>query len=96
MPMSWFNFLRFIVFSLLFNVLVQNSNAQDDRPKIGVVLSGGGASGLAHIGFLRALEENNIPIDYISGTSMGAFIGAMYASGYTTQQMEDLCQSQKI
>jgi NTE family protein len=62
--------------------------------KVGVVLSGGGASGLAHIGVLKALEENNIPIDYISGTSIGAFIGAMYAIGYSPKQMEEIVLSE--
>src|SRR4051812_31590207 len=57
--------------------------------KVGVVLSGGGASGLAHIGVLKALEENNIPIDYICGTSMGAMVGCLYSMGYTPQQIED-------
>ena len=45
--------------------------------KVGLVLSGGGAKGLTHIGIIRALEENNIPIDYITGTSMGAIIGSL-------------------
>src|SRR5690554_6357377 len=61
--------------------------------KIGLVLSGGGAAGLAHIGVLQALEENDIPIDYISGTSMGALIGGLYASGYTIQEITDLVKS---
>ncbi len=56
--------------------------------KVGVVLSGGGASGLAHIGVLKALEENNIPIDYICGTSMGALVGSLYAQGFTPAQIE--------
>ncbi len=55
--------------------------------KVGLVLSGGGAKGLYHIGVIKALEENNIPIDYISGTSMGAIVGAMYASGLTPDEM---------
>lgn len=61
--------------------------------KVGLVLSGGGASGIAHIGVIKALEENHIPIDYITGTSMGAFIGALYAAGYTPEQMEKLVTS---
>ncbi len=61
--------------------------------RLGLVLSGGGAKGLYHIGVIRALEENSIPIDYVSGTSMGAIIGALYASGYTPQQMEDIVLS---
>lgn len=51
--------------------------------KVGLVLSGGGAKGMTHIGIIRALEENNIPIDYITGTSMGAIIGSLYAMGYS-------------
>ncbi len=61
---------------------------------VGVVLSGGGGSAMAHIGVLKALEENNIPIDYITGTSMGAFIGALYASGYTPAEMEAMVLSE--
>lgn len=64
--------------------------------RLGLVLSGGGAKGLYHIGVIRALEENAIPIDYVSGTSMGAIIGALYASGYTPQQMEDIVLSGNV
>ncbi len=64
--------------------------------KVGLVLSGGGASGIAHIGVIKALEENHIPIDYITGTSMGAFIGALYAAGYTPEQMEALVMSPRF
>ena len=58
------------------------------QQKIGLVLSGGGASGLAHVGVLKALEEHQIPIDYITGTSAGALIGSMYACGYSPEQIE--------
>jgi NTE family protein len=58
------------------------------QQKIGLVLSGGGATGLVHIGVLKALEENNIPIDYICGTSAGALVGSMYACGWTPKEME--------
>lgn len=61
--------------------------------KVGLVLSGGGARGLAHIAVIRVLEENNIPIDYITGTSMGAIIGGLYAAGYTCDEMEELFRS---
>ena len=61
--------------------------------KVGVVLSGGGASAMAHVGFLKALEENNIPIDYVTGTSMGAIIGGMYASGLTVAQIDSIVRS---
>ena len=62
----------------------------DTRPKIGLVLSGGGAKGAAHVGVLRVLEEHNIPIDYISGTSIGSIVGALYASGYTVEELEEI------
>jgi NTE family protein len=62
--------------------------------KVGLVLSGGGAKGLTHIGIIRALEENNIPIDYITGTSMGAIIGSLYAMGYSPDEMEELFRSE--
>ena len=62
--------------------------------KVGLVLSGGGAKGLTHIGIIRALEENNIPIDYITGTSMGAIIGSLYAMGYSPDDMEALLRSE--
>ena len=59
------------------------------REKIGLVLSGGGARGLAHLGVLKALEEQHVPIDYIAGTSAGALIGGMYASGMSITEIED-------
>ncbi len=55
--------------------------------KVGLVLSGGGAKGITHIGVIKALEENNIPIDYVAGTSMGAIVGGMYAMGFTVDEM---------
>ncbi len=61
---------------------------------VAVVLSGGGSRGMAHIGVLKSLEENNIPIDYIAGTSIGAAVGALYASGYSIEEIEKLFESQ--
>ena len=58
------------------------------RPKIGLVLGGGGAKGAAHIGVLKVLEEQKIPVDYIAGTSMGAIVGALYASGLSAGELE--------
>ncbi len=58
------------------------------QQRIGIVLSGGGATGLAHIGVLKALEERGIPIDYITGTSAGALVGSMYAAGYSPDEIE--------
>ncbi|WP_165851304.1 patatin-like phospholipase family protein [Brumimicrobium aurantiacum] len=76
---------KILLFLFVFGVFcLNNVRAQ----KVGVVLSGGGATGLAHIGVLKALEEANIPIDYISGTSAGALIGALYASGFSPNEIE--------
>jgi NTE family protein len=55
--------------------------------KVGLVMSGGGARGLAHIGVIKALEENEIPIDYVTGTSMGAIVAALYSMGYSPDEM---------
>lgn len=83
---------RFFIFSLLIFGAVQISYGQ----KVGLVLSGGGAKGLAHIGVIKVLEANHIPIDYITGTSMGAIIGGLYAAGYTTDEMEELFRSDEF
>ena len=64
--------------------------------KVAVVLSGGGAKGLAHAGALKALEENNIPIDCITGTSMGALVGGFYAAGYSTEEIVELGLSKDL
>ena len=61
--------------------------------KVGVVLSGGGATAMAHIGFLKALEEEGIPIDYITGSSMGAIVGALYSAGYSVAEMDSMARS---
>ena len=81
-----------VLFFLISSLLLPAAYAQ----KVGVVLSGGGASGLAHIGVLKALEENNIPVDYISGTSIGAFVGALYSIGYSPAQIEEIALSDKF
>lgn len=65
----------------------------DDRPRIGLVLGGGGARGAAHIGVLQELERRRVPIDAIAGTSMGAIVGGLYASGMTPEELEDLVSS---
>lgn len=61
--------------------------------KVGLVLSGGGAKGMAHLGVIKALEEQGIPIDYVAGTSMGAIVGGLYAAGYTVADMEAIFSS---
>ncbi len=62
--------------------------------KVGVVLSGGGAKGMAHIKALKVIEEAGIPIDYIAGTSMGAIVGGLYAIGYTPEQLDSMVRKQ--
>lgn len=66
------------------------------QQKVGLVLSGGGATGLAHIGVLKALEEHHIPIDYITGTSAGALIGSLYACGYSPDEIESFILSDEF
>ena len=77
---------------LLFSPMVAQSTHSNES--VGLVLSGGGAKGIAHIGVIKALEENDIPIDFITGTSMGAIVGALYACGYTPDEMMALIKSQ--
>ena len=81
---------KFLLFLSVCLLLLPLAQAQ----KVGLVLSGGGAKGMTHIGIIRALEENNIPIDYITGTSMGAIIGSLYAMGYSPDDMEALLRSE--
>lgn len=83
----------FIIFSDRTEI---NASETEDmtRPKIGLVLSGGGAKGVAHIGVLKVLEEAEIPIDYISGTSMGAIIGGLYSIGYTAAELDSMVREQ--
>jgi len=77
---------------VLFLCVFLQSLAQEKNqdPKVGLVLSGGGAKGLAHIGAIKALEESGVKIDYIAGTSMGAIIGGLYASGYNSKQLDSI------
>lgn len=70
-------------------LLVPESLAQEVRPRVGLVLGGGGARGVAHIGVLKVLEEMRIPISCIAGTSMGAIVGGLYAAGVTTGEMTE-------
>lgn len=80
---------------LLFSASYCYAGGDDDviikaRPKVGLVLSGGGAKGAAHIGVLKYLEEIGIPVDYVTGTSMGSIIGGLYAIGYTADELDKL------
>lgn len=84
--------MKRIILLLLFFIFYVSVFSQ----KVAVVLSGGGAKGVTHIGVLKALEENGIPIDYIAGTSMGAIIGGLYASGYSPDQMIQIINSDEF
>ncbi|NNC37439.1 MAG: hypothetical protein EX271_05560 [Acidimicrobiales bacterium] len=94
--------LRFLVlfFTCFTTILCANfyADAQEavarkaDRPRIGLVLGGGGARGLSHVGVIKVLEDNQIPIDVIAGTSMGAIVGSLYASGYSADEIENIAR----
>ena len=75
---------------LFFSFLSSFSQDSIKKPKIGLVLSGGGAKGFAHIGVLKVLEQAGVKIDYIGGTSMGAVVGGLYASGYNATQIDSI------
>ncbi|MCD6065384.1 MAG: patatin-like phospholipase family protein [Bacteroidetes bacterium] len=82
----------FVSLIIIFGLSFPSLKAQT----VGVVLSGGGGGGIAHIGVLKALEDNDIPINYITGTSIGALIGGLYAAGYSPDEMEKLVSSDKF
>src|SRR5690606_38680671 len=80
--------IMFLSLICMFSSFGQKHNPDD--PKVGLVLSGGGAKGLAHIGALKAIEEAGIRVDYIGGTSMGAIVGSLYAAGYSAKQLDSI------
>ena len=82
--------IHFFFRILLVLLVAGNFTCSVQAQKVGLVLSGGGAKGLAHIGVLKQLEKNHIPIDYIIGTSMGSVIGAMYSAGYSPAEIEQI------
>lgn len=89
--------MKRILFTILilffhFTLFAQN-NEDNDRPKIGLVLSGGGAKGFAYIGILKAMEEAGIRPDYITGTSIGSIVGGLYAIGYSPDQLDTIIRS---
>lgn len=86
-------YFYFLVIFLIFYQVAAQDTLQKPRKKIGLVLSGGGAKGLAHIGILKKIEQAGIQIDYIGGTSMGAIIGGLYASGYSANQLDSIFKS---
>ena len=84
--------LLFFYFLFFLQFVVAQDTITHKRPKIGLVLSGGGAKGFAHIGVLKVLEQAGVKIDYIGGTSMGAVVGGLYASGYNATQIDSIFQ----
>ncbi|MFI3321231.1 MAG: patatin-like phospholipase family protein [Rikenellaceae bacterium] len=89
-----FNMIAFSLILALYTALYPTNFLM--AQSVGVVLSGGGAKGLYHIGILKALEENGIPVDYVAGTSMGAIVAGMYAAGLSPEQMEDIFRSGQV
>lgn len=85
---------KYITLLSIILLFVFQGNAQEQNPqdslKVGLVLSGGGAKGFAHIGVLKVIDSLNIKVNYVAGTSMGAIIGAMYASGYSGKQLDSI------
>ena len=91
------------VLSLLISLMLLFGSAQygkaqtksdDNRPKVGLSLSGGGAKGMIHIGVLKVLERAGIPVDIVTGTSIGGLIGGLYSMGYTPMQIDSMVRAQ--
>ena len=88
--------VRILIIAFIVLVIADSAQAVEDppdRPRVGLVLGGGGARGAAHIGVLRELERLNIPVDAIAGTSMGAIVGGLYATGMTPAELEGVIAS---
>src|SRR3954470_15096720 len=87
------NFLLVLVVCLpLTRGVAQDSPGPETHPKLGLVLEGGGALGLAHIGVIQWLEEHHIPVSYIAGTSMGGLVGGIYATGRNAREVREVVQ----
>jgi len=87
---EYMRYIIMIICLLLSPICLAQEENSGERPKVGLVLSGGGAKGLAHIGVLKVIEEAGVKIDYIGGTSMGAIVGALYASGYGASALDSI------
>ena len=84
------NIATFVFFLFVFSQSTFSQEPIKPRQKVGLVLSGGGAKGFAHIGVLKVLEQAGVKIDYIGGTSIGAVVGGLYASGYNATQIDSI------
>ena len=73
---------------------MHHAQCKKERKKVGVVLSGGGAKGMAHIGVLKVLEKAGIPVDIVTGTSMGSIVGGLYAIGYNANSLDSMVRVQ--
>ena len=82
--------IRKIIYVIFLFVLIGNSAFAQEDKRVGLVLSGGTARGLAHIGVLKVLEEEKVPVEYVTGTSMGSIIGGLYSIGYTPDEIEKI------
>ena len=89
---KWIYFvkIKIIIFVISLLLSLSLSAQENQRPKVGLVLSGGGARGFAHVGVLKMLDSLNFPVDYIAGTSIGGLLGALYACGYTGKEIENI------
>lgn len=87
-------FSLYFCFSTLINAQEKVSEQESKRPKVGLVMSGGGAKGFAYIGLLKVLEEVNMPVDYVGGSSMGAITAALYSIGYSAETIEQIIREQ--
>ncbi len=85
--------IKNFLLSLILICVVASSYSQNQRPKVGLVLSGGGAKGAAHIGILKAMEEAGLTPDYITGTSMGSIVGGLYSIGYSADELKDIVEN---
>ena len=89
-------YLILFMFFIAFSPIEAQDSIVKKQPKVGLVLSGGGAKGFAHIGVLKVIDSLGIKVDYIAGTSMGAIIGSLYASGYSGKELEIMFETQNF
>ena len=82
--------IRKMIYVIFLFILIGKTVFTQEDKRIGLVLSGGTARGLAHVGILKVLEEEKVPVEYVTGTSMGSIIGGLYSVGYTPDEIEKI------